>query len=77
MLLRKNPCKKSVNLSWQFQSKSVDIDLNEFDFKTAYELCGKGRMYYEKESETCISEKSLDIDSGAVSMPGLTLCCFE
>lgn len=58
-------------------SKSVDIDLNGFDFKTAYELCGKGRMYYEKENESCISEKSLDIDSGEVSIFGLTLCCFE
>ena len=57
-------------------SEKVDISLKEFDFKTAYMLSGKGRMYYEKENESCICERTFGIND-KINIDGLSLYCFE
>ena len=58
-------------------SEKVDISLKEFDFKTAYMLSGKGRMYYEKENESCVNEKTFEIRTDEINLEGLSLCCLE
>ena len=57
-------------------SEKVDISLKEFEFKPAYMLSGKGRMYYEKENESCICERTLGIND-KINIDGLSLYCFE
>lgn len=58
-------------------SEEADISLKEFDFKTAYVLSGKGRMYYEKENESCVNEKTFEIHTDEINLDGLSLCCLE
>ena len=58
-------------------SQKVTVSIEGFDFHTIHVLSGKGRMYYEKENETCIEEKTTEIDSDIISVDGLSLCCLE
>ena len=58
-------------------SEKADISLKEFGFKTAYVLSGKGRMYYEKENESCVDEKTFEIHTDEINLDGLSLCCLE
>lgn len=54
-----------------------DIDLRDFHFRTADIISGKGRMYAEKENESYIRAYTSDVSGDSISVPGLSICCFE
>lgn len=83
--------KKTIQIVLESQSKEFELGTNTkhyewiftaaknevVDFKTAYVLAGKGRMYYEKENESCVNEKTFEIRTDEIHLEGLSLCCLE